>query len=597
MQLDVKHPTIEEVFKDFYEVPPFQREYVWKAEQVEALLSDALDALFDENGSPTQSEYFIGSIVAYRDGDVFQLIDGQQRITTLFIALCAFRDRRKNLGDTESLQFVEAMIRDQYQTMDGTTGIRLRLRPLYEDAGDTLQAIAVGEGATSVGKLLPNSARNMRRAYETAYEFLEEQYGEDLSRLRKFQAHLTKRVRLVRIQTGSVAEALRIFETINDRGVGLNALDLLKNLLFMQTSREDFDRLTGIWKEMVHTIEKTKKGEKPLRFLRYFVLAHYPDARKNRKPLTEDDLYEWLSQKQDEIGITSNPIAYAKRLLESARLYQRHVASPGRNLKHIYQFSARARQHLIIMLATDGLHLEEVAEVERQLERLFVGFVLAKEPTKALDVIFANAAPALRKFIDSTPATSERLIELTQHLDSWIQPELTKLSTRIAAALDTLSLERKTACRFILCRVAQYIESVAGCPVADIEHYWGYHIEHVLPSQPTDEQRLGFDRPDQYDLYKQRLGNLTLLEQSINCSIGRDYFPSKQTQYQKSAVFITKALAQSQAVGSSSAFSRAASMLPVFSEWNSKSIEARQRTLKQLAFVTWGFTSTTIDHP
>ena len=56
MQLDVKHPAIEEVFKDFYEVPQFQREYVWKTEQVEALLADAQEALFDENGSPTQSE-------------------------------------------------------------------------------------------------------------------------------------------------------------------------------------------------------------------------------------------------------------------------------------------------------------------------------------------------------------------------------------------------------------------------------------------------------------------------------------------------------------------------------------------------------------
>lgn len=591
MQLDVKHPTIEEVFKDFYEVPPFQREYVWKTEQVEALLSDALDALFDENGSPTQSEYFIGSIVAYKDGDVFQLIDGQQRITTLFITLCAFRDRRKDLGDTESLQFVEAMIRDQYQTMDGTTGIRLRLRPLYEDAGDILQTIAAGNLPPPTGKALPNSAKNMLQAYDAAYEFLEEQYGSDLGSLRKFQAHLTKRVRLVRIQTGSVAEALRIFETINDRGVGLNALDLLKNLLFMQTGREEFDRLTGIWKEMVHTIEKTKKGEKPLRFLRYFVLAHYPDARKNRKPLTEDDLYEWLSQQQDEIGITKDPIGYAKKLLEAARLYQRHVATPGKNLNHIYQYSARARQHLIIMLATEGLGAEEIDEVERQLERLFVGFVLAKEPTKALDVIFANAAPALCQFIQKTPPSPQRIHVLKEHLDTWVQPELSKLQIRIDSALDNLSLERKTACRFILSRIAQYIESVAGCPVANIGHYWGYHIEHVLPFQPTEEQRANFDKPEQYDVYKQRLGNLTLLEQSINCAIGRDFFTDKQPHYQKSAIFITKSLTQSQAVGNSSAFSKAAALVPTFSEWNSESIDARQQNLKKLAFTTWGFTS------
>lgn len=588
MQLDVKHPAIEEVFKDFYEVPQFQREYVWKAEQVEALLSDALEALFDENGSPTQSEYFIGSIVAYKDEDVFQLIDGQQRITTLFISLCAFRDRRKDLADSESLQFLEAMIRDQYQNMDGTTGVRLRLKPLYEDAGDALHEIAQGKPSCTT-KNLPNSARNMLDAYATAYEFLEEHFGDDIARLRTFQAHLTKRVRLVRIQTGNVADALRIFETINDRGVGLNALDLLKNLLFRQASRENFDRLTGIWKDMVHTIEKTKKGEKPLRFLRYFVLSSYPDARKNGKPLTEDDLYEWLSAKQDFIGISKDPVGYAKQLLEAARLYQRHVAHPSTHLENIYQFSARARQHLIVMLSTDGLITEEINEVGRQLESLFVAFVLTKEPTKALDVIFANAAPTLRDFVLSTPANPQRIGLLQEHLATWIQPEISKRLPRIEAALDGLSLERKTACRFVLCRIAQYVENLAGCQVAGIDHYWGYHIEHILPNQPTSEQRGQFDKMDEYDNYKQRLGNLTLLEQSINCAIGRDFFADKQPHYQKSALFITKSLTQSQAIGTTSAFAKTASLLPTFSEWNSVSIDARHKHLKQLALHVWGF--------
>ena len=588
MQLDVKHPAIEEVFKDFYEVPQFQREYVWKTEQVEALLSDALEGLFDENGSPTQSEYFIGSIVAYKDGDVFQLIDGQQRITTLFIVLCAFRDRRRDLADTEPLHFLETMIRDQYQNMDGTTGMRLRLKPLYEDAGDVLQEMALGKPST-LSKNLPNSARNMHEAYSAAYEFLEEQFGDDVGKLRTFQAHLAKRVRLVRIQTGSVSDALRIFETINDRGVGLNALDLLKNLLFRQADKDSFDRLTSIWKDMVHTIEKTRKGEKPLRFLRYFVLSSYPNARKNGKPLTEDDLYEWLSKNQDSIGITQDPVGYANRLLDAALIYRQHVAQPIASLRHIYQFSGRARQHLILMLATANLNAYEIDEVARQLEKLFVAFVLTKEPTKALDVIFANAAPVLREFILTTPPTEQRLGALREHLNIWVQPEIAKRFPRIEAALDTLSLERKTACRFVLCRIAQHIENLAGCRVAGIDHYWGYHIEHILPSQPTADQREQFDKPSDYDIYKHRLGNLTLLEQSINCAIGRDFFIEKQPQYQKSALFMTRSLTQSQAVGTTSAFAKTSQLLQTPTKWDSESIDARQASLKKLAIDTWAF--------
>lgn len=57
-----------------------------------------------------------------------------------------------------------------------------------------------------------------------------------------------------------------MFETINDRGVGLNAMDLLKNLLFMKTSSEDYPRLKDRWKKLIDVLDDC--GEKPLRFLR-----------------------------------------------------------------------------------------------------------------------------------------------------------------------------------------------------------------------------------------------------------------------------------------------------------------------------------------
>lgn len=589
MQLIVEHPTIEEVFKDFYEVPAFQREYVWKVEQVEALLSDALEALFDENGSPTQSEYFIGSIVSYKADDIFQLIDGQQRITTLFIILCAIRDMRKDLKDSESISFLESMIFAQYQTSEGTARERLRLKPLYEDAGDILQCLASSNEVKSRTDKLPASAKNMLEAYNTAIEFLDEKFGNDVALLRRFQASFTRRVRLVRIQTGSISEALRIFETINDRGIGLNSLDLLKNLLFMQTKSDEFDRLTQIWKEMVHTIEKTKKGEKPLRFLRYFILSQYPDARKNGKPLTEDDLYDWLSDNKEEIGISASPLEYAKKLLNAAKSYELHVAHPNKNLAHIYQLSSRARQHLIMMLATEGMNENEKLEVARHLESLFVGFVLAKEPTKALDLSFANAAPALKEFVSVNVESPQRIEKLRDLLEAWSQRELNKIKPRIKVALEQLSLTRKTACRFILSRIAQHIDEICTGHDKSIVDYWRNHIEHVLPNQPTSDQRESFDKKTDYDIYKQKLGNLTLLESSINCSIGNDFFQDKQEQYLKSSIFMTRSLSKSQSLGETAAYTKAANLLPTYSEWSSSAIDQRHQDLSTIANKIWGF--------
>lgn len=587
MQIEVKHPTVQEVFKEsFYEIPAFQREYVWKEQQVNSLLTDVVDALFDDKGSPSTGEYFIGSIVAYLDDQgVFQLIDGQQRITTLFIVLCAIRDIRKNLNDPESSHFLQGMIQDQYQKLDGTTGTRLRLKPLYEDAGTVLQDIAMGhETPQQLRKTLPQSAKNMLATYEFSVDFLSEHFGRDVAALRVFQAHLCQRVRLVRIQTLGISDALRIFETVNDRGVGLNALDLLKNLLFMQVEKTDFDQLTSIWKEMVYTIEKTGKGEKPLRFLRYFVLANFPGARKHNKPLTEGDLYEWLSANKDKLDITQNPIAFAKWLRQAALMYQKFVSEPDFALSNIYALSGRARQHLIVLLACQSLNDTAIAVVTRQLERLFVTYVLAQEPTKVLDSVFADIAPKLGEWIAQHKAQVDLESELDAWMQIWVNREVLRLTPRVSAALDRMGLERKLTCRFVLWRLSQYLEALACTPLGDthISHFAKFEVEHVLPNNPSIDLKESFDKPADYDRYKALIGNLTLLEKPINASLGRDYFSVKQAAYGSSGLFITKSLSKSQAIGVNTSYVKASQWLSQHTDWSSAAIELRQQDLKLL---------------
>ena len=92
--------------------------------------------------------------------------------------------------------------------------------------------------------------------------------------VRGFYGYLNNKVKLIRILTEDMAKALKIFETINDRGVGLNSMDLLKNLLFMKTTPSQFDKLKLKWEELQKIIFNMK--EKPLRFLRYFVMGSCP---------------------------------------------------------------------------------------------------------------------------------------------------------------------------------------------------------------------------------------------------------------------------------------------------------------------------------
>lgn len=80
--------TVEKCFTNFFVVPDYQREYVWEADkQVEQLLVDIDEAY----SSDSKKEYFIGTTVVFNNNGTNELIDGQQRTTTLFLALCAFK--------------------------------------------------------------------------------------------------------------------------------------------------------------------------------------------------------------------------------------------------------------------------------------------------------------------------------------------------------------------------------------------------------------------------------------------------------------------------------------------------------------------------
>ena len=267
-KVDSDDLTVADLFKSFYAVPDYQREYVWGTDQVEQLLTDITDEMSGQAGNAP--EYFIGSIVVCpgRNG-VLDLIDGQQRMTTLYVALCAIRDRLQSLEEKE-FSVLNSQLADASVDETGQETFRHRLDLQYEDSGDALVSLAKGKG---IAGQMTGSMRNIRNAHHVMTRFLTSEFGDDAAKVRRFYGYLMDKVKLIRFQTEDVAKALKIFETINDRGIGLNSMDLLKNLLFMKTPPSKFDRLKHTWKELQENIYDM--GEKPLRFLRYFIFSRY----------------------------------------------------------------------------------------------------------------------------------------------------------------------------------------------------------------------------------------------------------------------------------------------------------------------------------
>ena len=250
IKIESKDLSIEDLFKDFYTVPDFQREFVWGREQIEKLLQDVQDEFFDENGQLIKGpEYFLGSIVVCRDDSgTLSLIDGQQRMTSIFLILCAIRDLLIEAEDKPSAA-LEGQIAASSINDVGEEVFRHRLVLQYEDSKGILKKVVDDSSRLNEVSEKTTSVLRIRSAYRDIVEFLRVNNDTSAKKLKLFYATFTKRVKLIRIITPSLTNALKVFETVNDRGVGLNAMDLLKNLLFMKTSQDEYPALKLRWED------------------------------------------------------------------------------------------------------------------------------------------------------------------------------------------------------------------------------------------------------------------------------------------------------------------------------------------------------------
>lgn len=144
-RIESRTVSIADLFKEFYSVPDFQREYVWDKNNVQKLIEDISLELSDETDIVRETEYFLGSIVVFRDeSGTSQLIDGQQRLTTIYLIFCVIRDYLKELGHTsQSIQEFIAGVSQDTETGEDRHKHKLILQ--YGDGSEILSKIASSE--------------------------------------------------------------------------------------------------------------------------------------------------------------------------------------------------------------------------------------------------------------------------------------------------------------------------------------------------------------------------------------------------------------------------------------------------------------------
>ena len=595
--------SIEEAFREcFYIVPDYQREYVWTDKEVHQLLED----IGEQIDAGTTREYFIGTVLVSPTDQKnhYEVIDGQQRLTTFFLLLCAL----KHLFQGEpQRQTVSGLISTSYTDSDGETRTSLKLEPRYENAGEVITKLVeldadpqtVRAGIQSAGIASFGSLENLVNAYSTLYRYLKDNY-DSAAKLKKYWGYLANNVVFIQIST-DVSSALKIFETINERGVGLNPMDLLKNLLFTQVKQAQFTQLKDEWKKITKPLEREK--EKPLRFLRYFLMANY--VIKNERGdavVREDEIYDWFVDKDNAAlcDYANKPFEFVRKVIRNVEHYLAFSNGLGNDGKPSLAMDSLKRLaggafslHYVLLLAAANFPKPLFDHFVAQLESFLFYYIFTKTPTKDLERSFSQWADELRAIAAATDPVKQK-VQLNAFIADRFDTNMAGKSQELVDALRrfTLYSMQQYRTRYLLARLTQHVEmAFSGLKIpGSLEPFTKLEIEHILPDNPTAELRgkWATENPGTaYDDYKNRLGNLTLLEKPINIVAGNDFYSAKRAEYRKSGNYLTRSLVELATVGQNTSISRINEKLKAFPEWNAKAIEERHGLLITLAQDVW----------
>lgn len=585
IQIQFNYLDVENCFKNFYVVPDYQREYVWTEVQINQLLDD----IYEEFDFNPNKEYFIGSTVVFKNNDGFyELIDGQQRTTSIFLIICAFKKiYREREIDTDT---IERMIKDKTVNALGDSVDCYKLELQYKDSSNILSKIA---NNLERPENLTGSAERLYNAYENVISFLKNRFKEDEDpvQLKKFFVYIFRKLKFIQIETPEINDALKIFETINERGVGLNPMDLLKNLLFRQVNRNDFNSLKDKWKTLIKLLEKN--NEKPLRFLRYFIMSNYKvNNQRGEEIIREEEIYKWFIRPENvaQCNYEKEPFEFVELLLENATCYINFFKGLNKDgsknvyLNNISKLGGGAfKQHLILLLAGRNLPQDLFNHFAKQIETLVFYYFITKEPTKEFERNFSKWAKSVLRIKSRE--------ELNNFVKENIQPVITSKENEYKLYFTETRQNnlQQYRIRYILAKIAQYLdqERLGSYIPQVLDNYItkGVEIEHILPFNPTESLRNEIG--EEYDDLKIRLGNLTLLEKTMNIVVGNDFFSKKVIEYSKSPFYISKSIAGLDTIGINSSVTRLNLKLRSYEYWNKETIIDRQNLLYELSKDIW----------
>lgn len=540
-----------------YRVPPYQRDYSWTEEQWEDLWNDIVDL----DGHPDKQHYLGALVVEARNDREFSIIDGQQRLATLSLLALAVIDRIQSLAESgtdqdanrERAEALRNRFIGEKDPASLTESSRLNLNEtdnaLYQDNLVQLRS--------------PQSEARLRgsnRLLWKCFRYFQDKLASWPDDGRKVASLLSETVArqllFILITVDDELNAYTVFETLNARGLELTTTDLIKNYLFSRVKTPaDLEALQRRWQTLLETVDP----EHFPKFLRYHLLCE-------RSPIRARQLFKLV---RDRTGAPEAVFALIEALEERAELfaalsdpqhdYWTDPAMAGAK-KHIREFVLfRTSQATpLLFAAREKFADEDFLRVLKLVSVIsFRYLVIGRRNPNELESVYPDAAKAILSGDDATPAAVFERLRTIYVGDEEARSDFESLSLNSRG-------QGKSLTRYILARLEEDASGVGR----DLDADQGT-IEHVLPENPEGDAWDHFPQR-QRDDFASRLGNLTLLESTINRDLGNAGYAEKVGAYARSTYALTRQIEEDAP-----------------DAWTSEQIERRQKRLAKWAVHLW----------
>lgn len=550
--------SVKTCFQSRYSLPYFQREYKWEPRHFAELVNDVQEAFllsFDPSHGRTEvasyAPYFLGSIItSVEAGGKKPLIDGQQRLTSTFLLLAVLERMRRDKTVKDALDLSTLLGSVSFGVMDYSIGFspsRKAIFDAYLDHNLTLdQAV---EAAEDVKNLDEGDGRLLEALRDT--EGLLDSLVKN--HLAYFIDYVVERVLLIDISVASEAEAHRVFVTMNDRGLRLGPIDLLKGQILSKiTMPAESQACHAAWVTSINLLRGLGAEEDSL-FFRTLFRAKWADTIRGKSKgdapgdfdIIGDAYHRWFEDNIAKLGITNGDdySRFAKtdipKYVEIYSFIKEAESLPIAGYEVLYYNAVRkfSFHSMVLMAATSVSDVTSDWKAKILLVARLADLLLTSRTIEGKENNYENLRDISFNLAKAVRGKTEA------DLLTYVRAEWPKYFSHLTQ-LPTLSYTRndKSDLLFLLARIATYLEDeLALKSKTGFVTFWKrdrgqktFDIEHLLKSAydttvlPTTH---GFVDVKDYSEQRNLLGALILLPRARNRSLQDKSYKEKLPIY------------------------------------------------------------------